>query len=149
MLSKRAPSPYSAAPAPGNPRQTEAWALIESARRMSLAQANPNTADMLAAVRLNWRLWTLLQASLVSPEAKLPDDLRANMLSLANFVDRHTVGVLADHDPKKLDVLIRINRELASGLIAPVPDAESASTADQNASAQASAPQPGQVNRKA
>ena len=125
MPNHHAPGRYASVPAPGNPRQTEAWALIESARRLSVAQGNPqDKPSILAAARLNWRLWTLLQSSLVLPETKLPENLRLNLLSLANFVDRQTVGILSDPDPEKLEVLIRVNRELASGLIAQVPEAE-------------------------
>lgn len=140
MRSNPAPGRYASVPQPGNPRQTEAWALIESARRMSVAQSNPaDKPSILAAVRLNWRLWTLLQSSLVLPETKLPEDMRTNLLSLANFVDRHTVGVLANPEAASLDVLIRINRELASGLITTVPETET------NGDATA----PGALNRSA
>jgi flagellar protein FlaF len=71
---------------------------------------------MLEAVRVNWRLWTILQAELLDPECQLPDELRSNVLSLAQFIDKHTVGIIAEPKPEKLDVLIAINRELAGGL---------------------------------
>jgi flagellar protein FlaF len=71
---------------------------------------------MLEAVRVNWRLWTILQAELLDPECQLPDELRSNVLSLAQFIDRHTVDIIAEPKPEKLDVLIAINRELAGGL---------------------------------
>lgn len=71
---------------------------------------------MLAAVRLNWRLWTIIQAELLSPDCPLPPDLRRNALSLANFVDKHTVAFIADPRPVKMGILIDINRELAAGL---------------------------------
>ncbi len=136
MSLKQAGPGYSPIPQGGNPRQSEAWALIESARRMKEAQAGAGDRKaLLGAARLNWRLWTLFQASLVLPESVVPDDVRNNMLSLANFVDRHTVGILADPKPEQLDVLIRINREIASGLMA------------QPAAAKAAAPAPGQPGR--
>ena len=89
-------SPYSSRPAPGNPRQTEAWALTEAARRLSLAQRDQvSDEDMLAAVRLNWRLWTVFQAELSTAECPLPLPLRQDMLSLCNFVDKRTVDILS------------------------------------------------------
>ena len=122
MSPKQPSGSYSPIPPGGNPRQSEAWALIESARRMKEAQAaGGDRLVLLGAARLNWRLWTLFQASLVLPESVVPEDVRNNMLSLANFVDRHTVGFLADPKPERLDVLIRINREIASGLMAQTP----------------------------
>ena len=73
---------YNSMPQPGNPRATEAWALTEAARRMSLAQ-KPDIPeeDMLVALRLNWRLWTIFQAELASPECALPIEMRQDMLS--------------------------------------------------------------------
>jgi flagellar protein FlaF len=71
---------------------------------------------MQQAARLNWRLWTIIQADVLSPECPLPDDLRANILSLAHFIDKRTVDFIGDQDPAKLDILVNINRELAGGL---------------------------------
>jgi len=91
------------------------------------SSANPygamptNETALLQAVRLNWRLWTIFQASLFEPDCPLPVELRDNLLSLSNFVDRHTAGIITDPDPAKLDILIDINRELASGLMTGVP----------------------------
>jgi flagellar protein FlaF len=80
----------------------------------SREHADPH--EMLAAVRVNWRLWTILQAELLDPDCPLPDDVRGNVLSLAQFVDKHTLDVIAEPKPEKLDILIAINRELAGGL---------------------------------
>ncbi len=109
---------YAAPPAPGNPRATEAWALTRLALRMKDSRDSADPEEMLAAVRVNWRLWTILQAELLDPDCPLPDDLRANVLSLAQFVDKHTIDVIAQPKPNKLDILIAINRELAGGLYA-------------------------------
>lgn len=126
-------APYNSMPQPGNPRATEAWALTEAARRMSLAQ-KPEVSDeeLLGAVRLNWRLWTIFQAELASPECPLPIEMRQDMLSLCNFVDKRTVEIISDVDRTKIDVLININRQIASGLFATPSQAESPS-ADQAA----------------
>ena len=101
-----------------DPRQIESWALTETAARMSAAQQAPeNEEALLNTVRLNWRLWTIFQASLLEPDCPLPLEIRNNILSLSNFVDRHTANIIAEPSPGKLDVLIRINREIAAGLI--------------------------------
>ena len=123
---------YSTAPQPGNPRATEAWALSQSALRMKAGQVSADRGEILAAARLNWRLWTILQSALLEPECPVPAELRNNMLSLARFVDKQTVDVFAEPLPDKLDVLISINRELAAGLFtnpdlpAPPPPIENA-----------------------
>lgn len=102
----------------GSPRETEGRALMEAARRLSLAKDNPGDADALVdTVRLNWRLWTIFQSELSEPNVDMPSDLRNNMLTLCNYVDKRTVEILADPKPQLLDVLISINRNIAAGLL--------------------------------
>ena len=112
-------NPYSNVPtAAADPRQIEGWALTETAVRMKAAQRQPvDEAALLQAVRLNWRLWTIFQASLLEPDCPVPVDIRNNILSLSNFIDKHTASIIGNPEPSKLDVLIRINRELAGGLM--------------------------------
>jgi flagellar protein FlaF len=107
---------YARTPAPGNPARTEAWALLESARLMEGAKSK-GPADLLAAVRRNWRLWTLFQANLVDAECTVPMPVRGNLLGLANFIDRHTAQLLAKPDPAQIDVLVNINRQIGEGLL--------------------------------
>ena len=105
-------------PKGGSPRETEGRALLEAARRMSEAQGRPDDQDGLnETARLNWRLWTILQSEICAPECALPAEIRTNMLNLCNFVDKHMVGFLADPRPGKLDILIKINRQIAAGLL--------------------------------
>lgn len=114
---RSAPGGYRTIPAGGNPRETEAWALTEAARRMAEAKGGPDDGDdFLNAVRLNWRLWTIFQASLAEPDCPLPPEIRANMLSLSNFVDKTSVDIIAAPQPQKVDILISINRNIAAGL---------------------------------
>lgn len=126
---------YQRMPKAGNPARTEAWALLEAARELHLAKAG-SLDSRRAALRRNWRLWTIFQASLIEAGNQLPAEVRANLLGLANFIDRHTAGLLADGDPDKIDVLININRQISEGLLdgqrsqmapcAPQPPAASA-----------------------
>lgn len=108
-------------PSPGSPTFTEAWALIEAARRMATAIEHCNMEDMKQrnkvrdTVRLNWRLWTLFQAQLTVGDVEVPEDLRNNMLTLAKFVDNHTVETMKTLHADKIAILIDINRNIASG----------------------------------
>ncbi len=110
-------SPYSSAPVSGTPREIEAWALTESARRLFDAQQREDIEALLQAARLNWRLWTIFQAELTAPDCPVPAEIRANMLSLCNFVDKQSVALLAAPRPQLVDALISINREIARGLL--------------------------------
>ena len=122
------PNPYSNVPTvAADPRQVEGWALTETALRMKAAQREPvDEAALLHAVRLNWRLWTIFQASLLEPDCPLPSELRNGIIGLSNFVDKHTAAIIADPKPAMLDVLIKINRELAGGLMTVPPGAATA-----------------------
>ena len=100
----------------GNPQRTEAWALLQAAVRIKTAQTSGDADALRAAVRLNWRLWTILQADLLEPTSPVPTEIRANMLSLAAFVDKQTVRFLSEGETSLLDSLISINREISRGL---------------------------------
>lgn len=100
----------------GNPTQSEAWALTQAALKMKDALESGDLDEMKAAVRLNWRLWTIFQAELLSPNCVIPIEIRQNVLSLANFIDKHSVNFMGSPDPNGVDVLININREIAGGL---------------------------------
>ena len=107
---------YQRTPEPGNPARTEAWALLEAARELYQARQAP--IDVLrGSLRRNWRLWTIFQASLLDPECQVPTETRANLLGLANFIDRQTAELLAKPDPAKVDVLVNINRQISEGLL--------------------------------
>ena len=114
---------YSRLPAPGSPTYTEAWALVEAARRMAVAiesghldqpEVRKATRD---ALRLNWRLWTIFQTELSADTSPVPIEIRENMLSIANFVDSHTVQTMAEPTPERISTLIEINRNIATGLL--------------------------------
>ena len=101
----------------GEPRNVEVYALREIARRLEVARETPDKeAELLQVVRLNWRLWTIFQVSLLEVDCPVPETIRRNILSLANFVDKHSADIIAAPAPSKLDMLIRLNHDLADGL---------------------------------
>lgn len=131
---------YERIPEPGNPRQTEAWAMVQAAKRLALSITHGEDSDRDTkkarrdALRLNWRLWTIIQAELARERTDLPADLHGNMLSLCNFIDKHTVGALVNPTAEALRVLIDVNRNIASGLMVetggmPAEDVAPAGTA--------------------
>jgi flagellar protein FlaF len=93
---------------------------------MKASQAATDREQMLSAARLNWRLWTILQAELLNPQSPVPADVRDNVLSLARFVDGRMLDFIAEPKPAKLDPLIAINRELAAGLFTEAVPASAA-----------------------
>ncbi len=123
---------YERTPEPGDPRQTEAWALIQAAKRLAMAITHGEDSDRETknlrrnALRLNWRLWTIFQAELTQERQDLPTEIHRNMLTLCQFVDKHTVGALVEPTAEALRVLIDINRNLAAGLMSQPAGTESA-----------------------
>ncbi len=107
---------YQRVPEPGNPARTEAWALLEAARAINQTKDAP-IEEFRGALRKNWRLWTIFQASLLEPDCSMPDHLRANLLSLANFIDRITAELLVKPEPARITALININRQISEGLL--------------------------------
>jgi flagellar biosynthesis activator protein FlaF len=119
---------YSRTPTAGNPARTEAWALLESARAIEAGKEQGRDA-LLAALRRNWRLWTIFQASLVDADCQMPLEPRRNLLRLANFVDRRTAQLLADPQPSQADELVNINRQIGEGLLEGARNAAAAAKA--------------------
>lgn len=113
------------------PQAAEGWAMIEMARRLDDTARQPEgearTEALRDLVRRNWQMWTILQASLIDPECGVPREIRENLLSLSNFVDKRSVDFLSEPDSAKLEVLVNINRQIGAGLMGnPSDDPEEA-----------------------
>lgn len=102
-----------------DPRQTEAYALVEIARRMDVVRQNSDSSreELIEVYQLNWRLWTIFQSELSNPENLLPDEIKVNMLQLANFIDSHTLLQIKEPTRDGLEVLINVNRQVGAGLL--------------------------------
>lgn len=117
-------------PSEGNPQANEAWALIEAARRIAaviqygdLTQIE-DRKRLREALRLNLRLWTIIQAEQLTGNNPLPDPIRGNILTLCNFIDRHTLMTLTEPTAERAAVLIDINRNIAAGLAGSPDDSQ-------------------------
>jgi len=73
-------------------------------------------AEKDEALTYNRKLWTILITSATSEESELPQDIKNNLASLGVFVFKHTMAILVEPEPDKLDTLISINRNIAAGL---------------------------------
>jgi flagellar protein FlaF len=94
----------------------KAATLLEEAVGHWTEDANHELLDN--ALKYNQTLWSVFQAEMLDEANPLPSELRQNILSLSTFVDRRTFEVMAYPEPDKLDILIKINRSLADGLMA-------------------------------
>lgn len=101
-------------------RELEASVFLKATGRLSAVQQNWNSPDrdeMLdESLRYNQRLWTLIQSDIASGANLLPAELKQSLLSLSLFVDKRTFETISFPDPKKLSILIDINRNIAEAL---------------------------------
>lgn len=98
------------------PRETEYRAFVFATRALIEAKENGrrDIGGLAEALTRNRRLWATLASDCAQPGNQLPDALRAKVISLAAFVDRHSSAVLRER--ADLDVLIEINRSIMEGL---------------------------------
>ena len=105
------------------PREVEAMAFTKAALMLQDAKKDLDDYDTYAAaLKFNQLLWTIIQADIIDEANQLPDQLKANILSLSIFVDKQTVTALSDTDAEHLDSLIDINKNLAEGLLVNAGD---------------------------
>lgn len=117
------------------PKQTE-FRLFGLVTRALMDAAEKDAADFSGRIRaLHWnrRLWTALAADCSNPKNALPVPLRASIISLGMWVDRHTSQVMARK--AEIQPLIDVNRSIMQGLAA-----QAANTAPPRAAAPAGAP---------
>jgi len=101
-------------------RETEARVLTEAATKLRNCQklwASENIKDALdEALKYNQRIWTIFQAELGKQDNPLPDHIKLDLLRLSAFIDKRTFEVMGKPESEKLDILIKINENIAAGL---------------------------------
>jgi flagellar protein FlaF len=98
------------------PRQTEYRAFALVTRGLIDAAALPATefGRRSEALAKNRQLWVVLAADCGVEGNVLPASLRAQIISLSIFVDKHSRAVM--REGASFDVLIDINRTIMQGL---------------------------------
>jgi flagellar protein FlaF len=77
----------------------------------------PNSFDELQpALNFNRKLWSIFMVSVTKEDSPLPQDVRQNIANLGLFIMNQTRETLIEPAPEKLDVLVRLNRQIAAGL---------------------------------
>ncbi len=119
-----------------DPREVEARVLLKSAQLMLDLQTawdeRPKEAleDIL---RYNRSIWMMFYDTAVeNTEGTRPVELRNNIYNLANFVFKREIDIMAKPEKKKLDILIKINRDIANGLLTSIQNLPAANTSADN-----------------
>jgi flagellar protein FlaF len=101
-------------------RDIEAEVLTKAALKLKACQdnwvGNGQGAKLVAALKYNQLVWSILQAELEKTENFLPNPLKVDLLRLSAFIDKRTLEILAYSAPEKLTILININQNIAAGL---------------------------------
>jgi flagellar protein FlaF len=69
------------------------------------------------ALMYNRKLWSVFLTEATNASNPLPKDVRQNVANLGLFVMNQTVTAMSDPRPEQLGSLIKINRDLAAGLL--------------------------------
>ena len=102
-----------------SPREREADLLLDAAARLQAIRDgwDAKQPELNAALLNNRILWSIFMSSVTNPDNPLPAQVRQNVANLGLFVLKQTLTTMANPQPENLGSLIRINRELAAGLL--------------------------------
>lgn len=112
----QARSAYVSATAVRPPRAVEYEIFARVTHRLSAVDETDRAAfpALAAAASDNQRLWAVLAEDLMSDDNALPVALRAQLISLSEFVRKHTLRVLAGK--ASVAPLVEINTTIMRGL---------------------------------
>jgi flagellar protein FlaF len=102
-----------------SPRELEANLLLQAASRLQAVHDtwDKNKAQLDEALLYNRKLWTVFLTTATDSANPLPPEIRQNVANIGIFVMNQTLATISDPRPEQLNSLIRINRELAAGLL--------------------------------
>jgi flagellar protein FlaF len=99
-------------------REMDAAAFSQAAYVMDQARQKLNDKELgERALKYNQMLWSIVQADVAQEDNTLPEELKANLMSLSIYVDKQTTIGLEDPSDELFDGLISINLNIAEGLM--------------------------------
>jgi len=103
-------------------RTIEATVLNRAAQKLIDCQdhwdADDRESQLKEAFRFNQLIWSIFQGELAREENPLPVELKQQLLALSAFIDKTIFEAMAYPAPEKLSILIKINQNIAAGLMA-------------------------------
>lgn len=97
-----------------SPRQAEYRIFGQVTNQLMSARDSGSKKEIIRAVAWNRRFWLALQADLAMEDNKLPNQLRAQLISLSIWVDKHSGKVIRGH--AEMEPLIDVNKTIMAGL---------------------------------
>lgn len=109
-------------------RETEARVLMKATKAFQDLQKRwdqVSREELDECLKYNRQVWMMfVDTAIEDGGSDRPLALRNNIANLGVFIFNHTLDILADPQPGKLDILIDINREIAAGLMSRPKTAE-------------------------
>ncbi|MBU1306669.1 MAG: flagellar biosynthesis regulator FlaF [Alphaproteobacteria bacterium] len=104
-----------------NPRERESALLMKAAAGIQRVKDEWDIGtreELQTALTFNRKLWTIFMSSVTKEDSPLPREVRQNIANLGMFILNETREILLEIDPapQRLDVLVRLNRQIATGL---------------------------------
>jgi flagellar protein FlaF len=101
-----------------SPRERESALLMRAAASLQKVKDEwPNSFDDLeSALTFNRKLWSIFMVAVTKEDSALPQEIRQNIANLGLFVMNQTREMLLEPRVQKLEVLVRLNRQIAAGL---------------------------------
>ncbi|WIJ26650.1 flagellar biosynthesis regulator FlaF [Devosia sp. RR2S18] len=103
-----------------SPRERESALLMKAAAGLQKVRDNwPDSyEDLKPALTFNRKLWTIFMASVTKEDSHLPTEVRQNIANLGMFIMNQTreINLTPDPQPEQIEVLVRLNRQIAAGL---------------------------------
>jgi flagellar protein FlaF len=99
-------------------RERESALLMRAAASLQKVKDEwpSTTEEMNAALNFNRKLWTVFMSSVTKETSPLPTEIRQNIANLGLFVMNQTREMVMEPEARKLDVLVRLNRQIAAGM---------------------------------
>ncbi|MGD8834533.1 MAG: flagellar biosynthesis regulator FlaF [Desulfobacteraceae bacterium] len=101
-------------------RETEARVLTQGALKLQQCQKNWNAPGhknrLDDALKYNQRIWSIFQTEVSNPDNPLPRQIKINILQLSRYIDKIIFKTMAFPTQENLDMIIKINNNIAAGL---------------------------------
>lgn len=105
-------------------RKLEAAVLLRAAQRLKECQerweGEGHETRFNEALRFDQMIWSIFQGELVREDNPLPVEIKRQLLTLSAYIDRTIFETIARPAPEKLTMLIKINQNIAAGLMSSV-----------------------------
>ena len=106
-----------------SPQELEITIIKQITRELELvAEAEtPDKIERINAISRNLRMWTIFTADVANKNNPLPDEAKATLISIGEFVRRESMKLLSNDEG--VTDLIEINQNLLTSLGANAPGA--------------------------